>query len=205
MTDAELQAQYQDAIRRADAARAACPSPEQLQQLVERTGAEEERVDILDHVMSCADCHCELALLQGIHGAQPRQSLLRPRQWLVAASLLIAFAGGILVTRVGLPHSVNEPMRGVGNTREDGITTVSASASVAQGRPGTLTWRAVPGAVQYTVEVLDGADRVLFTTQTADTTVAVPALAAPVAWWVRAVLADGTDRRSEIERLDVRR
>jgi hypothetical protein len=205
MTDAELQAQYQRAVRRDGAARAACPSPEQLQQLVERTGPEEERVDILDHVMSCADCHAELALLQGIHAAQPRQALLRPRHWLAAASLLIAFAGGVLLTRGVLTHPATEPMRGAGETPGDGITVVGASAPVAQGQPGTLTWHALPGAVQYTVEVLDGADRVLFTRQTVDTTVAVPALAAPAAWWVRAALADGTDHRSEIERLDVRR
>ena len=205
MTDAELQAQYQNAIRGPGTARATCPSPEQLQQLVERTGPEEERMDVLDHVMSCADCQRELALLQGIHAAMPRQALLRPRQWLAAASLLIAFAGGVLLTRGGLTHSANEPMRGVGGVREDGIATVGASASVAQGQPGRLTWRAAPRAVQYTVEVLDGTDRVLFTTQTADTTVTVPALVAPAAWWVRAVLADGTDRRSEIERLETRR
>jgi len=201
MTDAELQAQYQSAVRRVGAARGACPTPEQLQQLVERTGTEEERLDILDHVMSCAECHRELALLQGIHAAQPRQALLRPRHWLAAASLLIAFAGGVLLTRGVILHQPNEPMRGATTSSGETIAVVGATAPVALGQPGALTWHATPGAVQYTVEVLDAADRVLFTTQTADTTISVPAMREPAAWWVRATLSDGTDRRSEIVRL----
>lgn len=201
MTDAELQAHYQNALQRDGGARANCPSPEKLRQLVERTGPEEERLDVLDHVGSCAACERELALLQGIHSAQPRQVLLAPRQWLIAASLLIAFTGGVLLTRGVIWHQPNEPMRGATTSSGETIMVVGATAPVVQGQPGALTWHATQGAVQYTVEVLDAADRVLFTTQTADTTVTVPAMREPAAWWVRATLSDGTDRRSEIVRL----
>jgi hypothetical protein len=200
VTDAELQVQYQNALRRAGTARRGCPSPEQMLQLVERTGSEEERLETLDHVMSCADCDRELALLQGIHAAQPPHAVLAPRQWLIAASLLIAFAGGVLLTRGVLSRQLYEPMRGARSASEH-IMVVGATAPVGEGQPGALTWHPVPGAIQYTVEVLDASDRVVFTTQTADTTVTVPAMREPAAWWVRATLSDGTDRRSEIVRL----
>jgi hypothetical protein len=200
MTDAELQAEYQRVMRRDPGSRATCPSPEQLVQLVERTGPEEERLEILDHAMSCADCHRDLALLQGLHSAQPRQVVLKPYQWLAAASLLIVFAGGVLVTRGVLTHPANEPMRGGG--ANEGVSLVGAIGPVAHGQPGSLVWHSVQSTIRYDVEVLDSADRVVFSAQTPDTVMDVPALAAPAAaWWVRAELADGTDRRSGITKL----
>jgi hypothetical protein len=203
MTDAELQAQYQRAMQRPGGPGAQCPSPEQLQRLVDRVGPEEERLETLDHAMSCPDCHRELALLHAIHAAEPRQALLKPRHWLAAASLLIVLAGGTLLSRGLVGHRSPEPMRGLDNASQgEGVTVVAATAGVASGHPGALTWHRVPGAVQYSVEVLDADDHAVFTSNTADTVVAVPALTAPVAWWVRAILPDGTDRRSAIIRLD---
>lgn len=201
MTDAELQAQYQRAVERQARSRPQCPSPERLQQLVDRAGPEEERLEILDHAMSCPDCHQELALLQAIHAAQPRQTSVKPQHWLAAASLLIVLAGGTLLTRGLMGHHTAEPMRGLDDGTGGGVTVVATPGGVESGRPGTLAWHRVPGAVQYTVEVLDADDRAVFTSNTTDTAVAVPALTAPVAWWVRAILPDGTDRRSPIVRL----
>ena len=201
MTDAELQAQYERAVQRQGGSRAQCPSPERLQQLVDRIGPEEERLEILDHVMACPDCHQELALLQAIRAAEPRQALLKPQQWLAAAGLLIVLAGGTLLTRGLMRRESAEPMRGLDDaSRGAGVTVVAPSGAIASGRPGTLAWHHVAGAVQYTVEVLDADDRVVFTSNTTDTVVAVPALTAPVAWWVRAILPDGTGRRSAIIR-----
>jgi hypothetical protein len=205
MTDAELQAQYQRAVQRQGGSRVQCPSPERLQQLVDRTGPEEERLEILDHVMSCPDCHQELALLRAIHAAEPRQALLKPQQWLAAAGLLIVLAGGTLLTRGLMRRESAEPMRGLDDaSRGAGVTVVAPNGAIASGRPGTLAWHHVAGAVQYTVEVLDADDHVVFTSSTTDTVVAVPALTAPVAWWVRAILPDGTGRRSAIIRFDNR-
>jgi len=198
MTDAALQEQYQKSIRQRDRARATCVAPEQLQQLVERSGSEEERLEILDHVMACPECHRELTLLHAIHAAQPRVVSLTPRQWLAAASLLIALGGGALLSRGLLNSSGDDLIRG---DRTRAVTLLAPRGQVAEGGPGTLVWRQVPGAVQYVVEVLDTSNRVLLTKQTADTSVSVPPLAAPTLWWVRATLSDGSDRRSPIVRL----
>jgi hypothetical protein len=203
MTDAELQAQYQRAVQRQAGSRTQCPPPEQLQQLVDRVGLEEERLEILDHAMSCSDCHQELTLLHAIHAAEPRQALLKPQHWLAAAGLLIVLAGGTLVTRGLMARHPTEPMRGLDDA-SGGVAVVATTGALASGRPGTLAWHRVPGAVQYTVEVLDADDHAVFTSNTTDTAIAVPALTAPVAWWVRAILPDGTDRRSPIVRLDNR-
>lgn len=202
MTDAELQAQYQRAVQRQGGSRLQCPSPERLQQLVNRTGPEAERLEILDHAMSCADCHQELALLQAIHAAEPRQAVLKPQQWLAAAGLLIVLAGGTLLTRGLMRRQSPEPMRGLDDaSRGASVMVVAPTGAVASGHPGILAWHPVSGAVQYTVEVLDADDHAVFTSNTTDTAVTVPALTAPVAWWVRAILPDGTDRRSAIIRL----
>jgi hypothetical protein len=204
MTDAELQAQYQAAVAQRLPSRARCPSPEQLQALVEQSGAEEDRLETLDHAMSCSACHRELTLLQAIHAAQPRNATLMPRQWLAAATLLIVLAGGTLLTR-GLSHRPTDDItRGAPSVAGgDGVVVVAPLAEVSGEPLHALSWHAVPGAVRYVPEVLDDADRVLYTTQTTDTAVTLPALnVRPTAWWVRAVLSDGTERRSPIIRLD---
>jgi len=202
MTDAELQERYQEAVRREAGGRAPCPTPEQILALVERTGDEASRLETLDHAMSCEACHRDVALLQAIHAARPRQALLQPRQWLIAASLLVVLAGGALVSRGLFPSLDKEPLRGGGGAGSaEGLTVIPPVGPVARGLPGTLLWHAVPGAVDYVVEVLDDHDHVVFSRQTADTSVAVPALAAPTHWWVRAAFSDGTNRRSPMEKL----
>jgi hypothetical protein len=199
MTDAELQVQYQAAVARRGAPRGAqCPSPEQLQALVERVGDEEGRLGLLDHVMSCPGCHRELALLQAIHAARPQRAAFATRRWLAAATLLIALAGGTVVSRLVTKRSSEDLTRGgLSGVGGGGITVVGPLWPVGSEGLHDLTWRAVPGAVRYVAEVLDSADRVIYSVQTPDTAVVVPPLASPAAaWWVRATLSDGSDRRS---------
>jgi hypothetical protein len=199
MTDAELQAHYQAAVARNGSRRSAqCASPEQLQALAERTGDEEERLEILDHVMSCAGCHGDLALLQAIHSAQPRQATLASRRWLAAATLLIVLAGGTLVGRRLTKRTSDDLTRGGLSAASGGAVSIIAPLGpVAPDGLHRLTWHATPGAVRYVVEVLDSADRVIYSVQTPDTTVPVASLnATAAAWWVRATLGDGSDRRS---------
>ncbi len=223
MTDAELRSQYQAAVaaRAGDGgaggagqrsgggggrpgSRTDCPSPDELRALVERVGDETARLATLDHVMSCAACHQELALLQAIHAARPREPRLMPRQWLAAAGLLILLAGGGLLARGVMNRTPDDLTRGSPSGAESAqeIPVVSPRGPVAVGGLTSLVWHAVPGAVTYTVEVLDDSDRVLFTRQTSDTLVPVSRVSGhPAAWWVRASLSDGTDRHSRIVRL----
>jgi hypothetical protein len=202
MNDAELQAQYVASITRHGAPpRPGCPPPEQLQALAERTGTEESRLEVLDHVMSCPACHRELALFQSIHAAQPRQATLAPRHWLAAAGLLILLGGGALFSRVLVSRTGDDLMRDATPElgRDRGVTVVMPQGTAPAGGPRTLAWHPVPRVMRYSVEVLDMSDRVLYARQTTDTSLALPPLpAAPAAWWVRATLDDGSERRSPI-------
>jgi hypothetical protein len=52
-----------------------CPELDRLLALVERSGSEEGRLAVLDHVMACPHCHAEFELLRAAHratGEQPR-------------------------------------------------------------------------------------------------------------------------------------
>jgi len=204
MKDTELQARYQATVAaRTLTSRVDCPSPEELQALVERTGDEDKRLAVLDHAMSCEPCHRDLALLHAIHAAQPRRVTLMPRQWLLAASLLIVLAGGALLSRQFGRPVADDVTRGASDAA--GVLIVAPVGPVSPGQLHTLVWRSVPGTVRYTVEVLDAEGRVLYTTRTTDTLVGVPQLSGvPAASWVRADLRDGTDRRSPIVSLGTR-
>jgi hypothetical protein len=203
MTDEELRSLYQAAVgAHGEARHGDCPTPEALQELAEQRGDEAARLDVLDHATSCPTCHRELALLHAIHAAQPRQSNLMPRQWLAAAGFLILLGGGAFLARGFTSRSAEDLTRGTGPTGGEQSIAVVAPMSVPTDGIQVLVWHAVPGAARYSAEILDANDQVLFTQQTTDTIAHVPALSAlPTAWWVRAALSDGSERRSAIVQL----
>jgi hypothetical protein len=203
MTDEELCSLYQAAVgERGEACPGDCPTPEALQELAEHRGDEAARLEVLDHAMSCPTCHRDLALLHAIHAAQPRQSTLMPHQWLAAAGFLVLLGGGAFLARGFSARSTEDLTRGTGPTGGDQSIAVVAPLSVPAGGIQVLVWHAVPGAARYSAEILDAKDQVLFTQQTTDTIAHVPALSAPpAAWWVRAALSDGSERRSAIVQL----
>lgn len=54
--------------------REACPEVERLLGLIERSGSEEGRLALLDHVMACPYCHAEFELLRATHRASGAQT-----------------------------------------------------------------------------------------------------------------------------------
>ncbi|MGZ8467828.1 MAG: hypothetical protein ACXW61_00265 [Gemmatirosa sp.] len=77
---------------------------------------------------------------------------------------------------------------------------------VVAGAEARTTWRAVPGATRYHVDVLDADGAVVPTQATSDTTAMLPDTLRPPAgaryeWSVRARLGDGSTRRSGAGRL----
>ncbi|HTS88084.1 MAG TPA: hypothetical protein VMG41_06285 [Gemmatimonadales bacterium] len=56
---------------RAEAAlgREGCPEVDRLLALIERSGQEEARLALLDHVMACPHCHAEFEFLRAAHRA----------------------------------------------------------------------------------------------------------------------------------------
>ncbi|HEX5179284.1 MAG TPA: hypothetical protein VFW04_08150 [Gemmatimonadaceae bacterium] len=195
MTDARLQELYREALAARDASPGtSCPQPEALQALVNRDGTEQERLATLDHAFACASCSQELELLRALRAAAPT---VRPSRlatpWVIAASAIIAVAAAAIALRstsTGRTEMRGPAARGVV------LAPTIAHASV-------LRWHAVPRAVSYLVEVMDGQGAVLAAGTTADTSFALPTRlrGSPVPneqWWVRARLSDGSEVRSAI-------
>jgi hypothetical protein len=131
---------------------------------------------------------------------------LRPGTAAAAALLLATGLGGGMWWRM-MHASPNapagaDPMRaGPAEGAEPRLSLAPAAVATRAGAATTLAWRAVPGAVDYDVEVLTADGAVLHAARTRDTTLALPASALPAPgatarWWVRARAADGTTRRS---------
>jgi len=72
MTERRLRQTYDMMLAlRAETApgREGCPEVERVLALVERSGSEEARLALLDHVMACPHCHAEFELLRSAHRA----------------------------------------------------------------------------------------------------------------------------------------
>lgn len=51
--------------------RSGCPNVDAMMELIRREGAEDARLDLLDHIMACPFCQAEFALLKTAGKAQP--------------------------------------------------------------------------------------------------------------------------------------
>ena len=213
MTDEQFRVLYGRATSHHDPRRADCPSPDALLAIVRREGPELERVEMLDHVMSCPDCRRDFELLRAIERGQ-RVEGRRAAEWIrwrrpIGAGLITALAASLAFAAIlGSRH---DWWRGVGAS--DVMRDLPADVVIlsppadALVRPGALafTWRAVPDARGYTLELLRPDGTTLASRQTTDTTVTLADVRlAPgeYRWWVRARLAGG-ERRSQARRLRV--
>jgi hypothetical protein len=208
MSDTRLQQLYSQALaRRSDAHSVDCVTPEQLVRLVQREGAESDRLAILDQVMGCPACQREFNLLRALESSGRRITAQRPVRSIgrrlaplaLAASLLLAVGVGLLVRN----RSAGDTVRGGGGQ----LTLLSPDTEVAPGRPITFAWRSVAGVNRYRMEVLDQAGKPIFSETTRDTTVTWPAAqlrpGEAYQWWVRDV-APGSHLVSPVRPLRVR-
>ena len=202
MTDAELRAAYARAVdARGLGERAACPSPESIQALVERTAPEAERLTTLDHVMQCVPCRSEFELLRALgEGSAATRRFTLPR-WVAAAAAIALVATSTIVWRL------NEADRGVMRAGGDGVPLIQPSGTVSAPEARTLVWHAVPEATRYAVELFAG-DSVRYAAEVRDTTLTLPdsvdLTPGEHGWWVRARYADGAERISRFQRFTVR-
>ena len=214
MTDAELRAAYERAMtspRSAD--RASCPSPDALIALVRREGAEATRLATLDHTMTCSACQREFELLRAIDAGERRATgetaplrvfgWRRPLALAIAASLLVAI--GLGPGRAWFGRSDDDTMRG--DSTE--LSVVEPAVGVPVPRDSLdFTWRSVPGALGYTVELLTRGGEVRLSAPTNDTTISLRGPRADLTpgeyrWWVRARVAGG-EHRSEPRAIIIR-
>jgi len=230
VNDEQLRAWYAPIASREPRDRRSCPPPEHLQQLVHREGAESARLAVLDHVMSCGACRKEFDMLNAlVHAkteteASARGSRIhifgsRPVRWAVtaiAASVALAVSVQVIQHR-HQPDVLRDAEQKTPFSRTHGttgsypvslITPTSATINVASGV--TFSWHPTPGALRYTVEVLDVDGAAVFSTSTNDTAVVFPNAAQKLntsthyQWWVRAANASGVEQRSELRELRVR-
>jgi len=180
--------------------------------LLRREGAEEQRLEVLDHVMGCGPCSSEFELLRSIEEAGARTAeraglaVLRiPRRLAVPLALAASL---ILVVTVG--QRFRSPERtDVERGTTDGVTLLAPPLEISAGTPPTFVWKPVPGAESYQLEVLDERSTVVWGTQTKETSVTISDafLLAPgktYRWWVRTSTASGNQRASAVRSLRIR-
>jgi hypothetical protein len=180
-----------------------CPSVESLEALVNRTGAEADRLNTLDHVMSCPACRHDFDLMMAAAEAARASAPPRSRVPLaIAAGLLLVAAGTALWT---LNRDHGDTVRG-GPTA---VTLLRPTDGVSVLNNVSLVWQGVAGAFQYHVEILHEDGRLRFQETTTDTVLVVPPAelieGQSYVWWVRADLAAAGERRSALRRFTIRK
>ena len=200
MSDDRLRALYDQALvgRAGATAHSVHPSPEELHALARRELPERRQLELLDHVMACATCVPEFELLRAVEGAgatldgaarRPRASTpQRAIAWRRAVPMLLA-ASAVAAVGIGAYDRLR-PGADVARGEPGVLSTLAPVDGAVVGLPVRLTWRRVPGASRYVVEVLDASGIAAFTATTGDTTVLVPSTApltrgAAYEWWVR--------------------
>jgi len=203
-----LQRLYSGRVVRRGAAEG-CVAPEAILAVLQREGAETDRLATLEHVMSCAACHREYewlravdeAVLEGKRAADGsgRRWWSRAAPLALAASLVLAAGTALLMTRRGA-----EVQRGEGGE----IELIAPSDRVGPGGELTFVWRPLAGAPEYVVEVQRRDGSVAFSDTTADTTLSIaePLRVLPGSeyrWWVRETTDGAEPRSSDLRRLRV--
>jgi hypothetical protein len=222
MTDEQMREAYAQTLpQRGASSRASCPNLEALLALVERAGSDLERIETLDHALTCPACRRELEVLRSFDRAgRALAAEVRPRAartgtvvghigWrrhvplALAASLLLAV--GLGIGRALWDPGVDDQLRTPAVA--DGVTLATPADGATTGATPTFAWRAVPDARQYAFEVVTPDGVAVLAARTADTTL-VPAAGTlspgEYRWSVRAQLRDGTELRSFARPLRIR-
>ena len=168
-----------------------CPSVEDIHALVRREGDEAGRLARLDHVMQCLECRRDFDLLRSVELSRPRTATSSWRLWAFAATVVLV-AGATLIWRMMQPQA--DVLRGA----SEQLNLVAPAEGAVVRLPATLSWRSVPGALSYRVELLDGSGTVTFSSAVTDTTMALESIpaGAVVSWKVVAEFLNGVPLES---------
>lgn len=199
------------------------PSPEVLEAVLNGTLANEERERILNALLSQGRGE-ELRLLHtmrraahdSVNATRANAGRSWQRWWPAAAAATLVVAIGIptwQAQRGRAPGTADLATDRGGST--DNVQLVAPASGLSWPTVSTdslhVVWRAVDGAVGYTVELLDANGRVVVSQSViGDTTARMAAPiggpdAAPAGWWVYASLRDGRRVRSELRLLQPNR
>jgi hypothetical protein len=169
------------------------PDPEALLAVVEKTGSEAVRLEVLDHVMACSACQRELDL---VRASAVAAGLPRQRMWFRSPSVgLMALAATLLIAASVRLYLASGTDIETGPTLR-GASAVSAYPARWNSSGATLAWRPATDAASYRLEIIDEAGSALVDSTMRDTSfVLADALARNrrgLSWTVTATLGDGS-------------
>ncbi len=128
-----------------------------------------DRSRVERHLVDCDDCRTEIITVARLLRTQPR------RGWYIPIGIAAAAAAAVLL--LVWPGSIEEPV-GPPNYREPVVTTTVAPIGIApRGAIATapwLVWTRVPHADRYRLTLFDATGRVIWESQTRDTSAAFP-------------------------------
>ena len=138
----------------------------------------EERRHVETHIDRCATCRGELSALSRVVHAESRDQRRpgRGRRWWIpaaAAAAVVALLAPRLTTNAPDADLAPRTRRVIDSDGRPHLTIVSPTDGAVTGRPFVFTWRAGSADV-YRIVVVTESGEVVWSTDTSDTTVALP-------------------------------
>lgn len=160
------------------------------------TGA--DRIPLLDRVLGDPALAAEFDFFAEVGRESPGSARVPARSFPPAFSLAASVA---LFIGAGVLWRATRPAPDVPRGPTDALVVASplAGGTIESGSP--FVWLSLPGATIYRIRVIDGNGAEVFSRETADTAVTIPAEVSlepgsTYSWWVVASLPDGRTLRS---------
>lgn len=138
----------------------------------------EARAPVVTHLLTCAHCRSVVKAAGGLvaEGGVATAALAPPARWR-RWSLPVSLAAAAALVLLLWPQSTDDAESTPG-LREPTVTSTVAPVPIAPrasvARVDRLVWSSVPGAERYRLRLYDGEGSVLWTVETADTSVGLP-------------------------------
>jgi hypothetical protein len=192
--DEQLRLAYRASLEaRALGSQRSHPEPEALVAAAERSGSEADRLEVLDHVMSCSACSRELDLIRASLAAA---AIPRQRTWYRSPSVgLMAIAATLLLV-AGVKLFFASGDIETGSRLRGGAAVSTYPVRWLPAGAAGLAWHPVTDASSYRLEVIDEAGAAVVDSTMRDTAFVLFDSAARnrrgLTWTVTATLGDGS-------------
>lgn len=178
-------------------------SPDTIAAYAEGRASAPVRDTVERHLAECAECRRDVALVVRLR----RRSV---RRWALPAASVAAAAVLVVMVSRGWSPDQTLPEPGVRATPGAGSALAVVSPdSVIDAGTSAFTWRPAPGAARYAFTLATPDGRPIFTTETADTSLALPPAVTlepgrSYLWFVDALTTDGRTATSGLQSLRTR-
>lgn len=169
----------------------------------------EERAMAEAHLAGCHECREEVTQVEDLLRSAPVRTRRFPVPLQLAAAAVLLLAIGLPAARTLLDRS---PTASIGRTAPSSaarLTAIAPAADAAVLLPPTFVWHAADAGSRFRVTLVDEQGATVWSTETGDTAVTLPAEVALAAgrsyfWYVDALGADGRTMTSGAQRFTVR-